>query len=201
MKVKTIEPTQFSSNSYIISNGDRAAVVDPGFYPEPIFDYADANGLNIEAVLLTHWHHDHVYSASEFNKHGIKTYITKADFEYAKIKRPGLIADKNDFVLFKPAYLKAAEEEFAGLNFTVIKTPGHTSGGVCFACGDYLFTGDTLFYKTVGRTDLPGGDMDILKKSLKTLFALEKDYAVMPGHGRESSIFFEREHNLYAKRL
>ena len=89
--------------------------------------------------------------------------------------------------------------EVGSLRFDVIATPGHTEGGVCYRCGEYLFTGDTLFCREVGRTDLKGGDFDTLLDSLRRLAALEGEYAVLPGHGEVSSLDHERSFNPYIR--
>ena len=84
-----------------------------------------------------------------------------------------------------------------GMEFTVIATPGHTPGGACFDCGDALFTGDTLFLESVGRTDFPGGSSEQLKKSCKKLLALEGDRTVYPGHDETTTLSHERLHNAW----
>ena len=84
-----------------------------------------------------------------------------------------------------------------GLDFTVIATPGHTPGGACFDCGDVLFTGDTLFLESVGRTDFPGGSSQQLMKSCKKLLALKGDRTVYPGHDEPTSLSHERAHNAW----
>ena len=85
--------------------------------------------------------------------------------------------------------------ELDGITFRVIATPGHTQGSVCLLADDVIFSGDTLFQGSVGRTDLPGGDFRALEKSVKALYALEGDYTVYPGHGEKTALSFERKYN------
>ena len=85
------------------------------------------------------------------------------------------------------------------LTFEVIHTPGHTKGGVCYKCGDALFTGDTLFKLSMGRTDFPGGSMGAIFDSLKKLSELDGDFTVYPGHNETSTLSFERKNNPYLK--
>ena len=82
-----------------------------------------------------------------------------------------------------------------GITFRVIATPGHTKGSVCLLAEDVIFSGDTLFQGSVGRTDLPGGDFRALEKSVKALYALEGDYTVYPGHGEKTALSLERKYN------
>ena len=85
------------------------------------------------------------------------------------------------------------------VEFKIILTPGHTDGSACFACGNYLFTGDTLFKGTVGRTDFPTGNREDMIKSVKKLFALDVDFNVYPGHEQFTTLFFEKEHNIFSE--
>ena len=87
----------------------------------------------------------------------------------------------------------------AGLSFQVLHTPGHTPGSVCLLCEDVLFAGDTLFAGSCGRTDFPGSDPQEMVRSLKALASLPRDYQVLPGHGEDTTLFYEREHNPYMR--
>jgi len=199
MKVKTIVSDYYSCNSYVVSEGASAVIVDVGFDSAPIFDYAKAEGLVIEAVLLTHGHPDHVFKAKDFSDRGIKVYITEEDYQMPKNNFFGLKLTNEDFMLFEPVVLESDRLELGGLTVDIIKTPGHTKGGVCFIIGDYLFSGDTLFRKGVGRTDLYGGCEKTLRNTIKNILAIQHDYVIMPGHGESTAISYEKQHNYFVR--
>ena len=96
-------------------------------------------------------------------------------------------------------YAEGDELDLAGLRISVLHTPGHTPGSVCLLCEDALFSGDTLFARSCGRTDLAGGDPEAMTASLKRLAALDKDYRVFPGHGEETTLAQERQCNPYLR--
>jgi len=199
MKVKTIVSDYYSCNSYVVSKGNSCVVIDIGFDSKPIFEYIEKEGLKIEAVLLTHGHPDHVFKAKDFSDKGIKVFITKEDFELPKNNFFGLRLAKEKFLVFEPIFIEGEQLELGGITVDIIKTPGHTKGGVVFIIGDYLFSGDTLFRGTVGRSDLYGGCSKTLRESVKKLLELDKDYVVMAGHGENSTISYERRHNFFIK--
>jgi len=199
MKVKTIISGNYSCNSYIISQGEVCVIVDIGFDSAPVFEYVEKEGLTIKAVLLTHGHPDHVFKAKDFIDKGISVYISEEDYQMPKNNFFGLRLVEADFVLFDPIFIDGHKLEFGEIAVDIIKTPGHTKGGVCYIIGNYLFSGDTLFRGTVGRSDLYGGCAKTLRDTVKSLLAIEKNYIVMPGHGESSTIFYERQHNFFAR--
>ena len=103
----------------------------------------------------------------------------------------------NGRLYYTQTYPSTGSFSAAGLTFRVIPTPGHTPGSVCLVCEDVMFSGDTLFCGSCGRTDLPGGNTQQILASLKTLAALPGDYRVYPGHGSSTELRWEREHNPY----
>lgn len=189
----TLGPLQVSC--YIVYVNQKCLIIDPGFEPERIMAKCDELGLKIEAVLLTHGHFDHVGGVKAIARQtGCQVYICKEDLAL----KPALTAGA---ISYTDTYSEGDVLEVAGLRFRVLHTPGHTPGSVCLVCGDTIFSGDTLFAGTCGRTDLPGGDMLQILRSLARLAQLEGDYRVLPGHGEESTLEQERRSNPFMQRL
>ena len=198
MNIKTIPVGQLETNCYVVVNEETLAcvVIDPGDESNAIMDYIESNHLRCEAIMLTHGHFDHVGAVNEIlEQTGCALYINPRDEGYEvgksgmKFKMPegGKYYDDGDIIVE------------AGLEFKVLATPGHTPGSVCLICGDALFTGDTLFRGSCGRTDLPGGSMREEMRSLKKICQLEGDYEVYPGHMDSSSLERERRFNHYCR--
>lgn len=198
MNIKTIPVGQLETNCYVVINEETLAcvVIDPGDESNTIMDYIESNRLKCEAILLTHGHFDHVGAVNEIlEQTGCALYINPRDEGYevgksgVKFKMPegGKYYDDGDVIVE------------AGLEFKVLATPGHTPGSVCLICGDALFTGDTLFRGSCGRTDLPGGSMREEMRSLKKICRLEGDFDVYPGHMDSSTLERERRFNHYCR--
>ncbi len=198
MNIKTIPVGQLETNCYVVVNEETLAcvVIDPGDESNTIMDYIESNRLKCEAILLTHGHFDHVGAVNEIlEQTGCALYINPRDEGYevgksgVKFKMPegGKYYDDGDVIVE------------AGLEFKVLATPGHTPGSVCLICGDALFTGDTLFRGSCGRTDLPGGSMREEMRSLKKICRLEGDFEVYPGHMDSSTLERERRFNHYCR--
>ena len=197
MLIKTIPVGQLETNCYIVTDEEslRCAVIDPGDESNAILDYLEDNHLRCEAILLTHGHFDHVGAvAAVAEETGATVYMSKKDDcggsdPHLPFRLPagGEYLDDGDSV------------EIGSLRFEVLATPGHTPGGLSYRCGEALFTGDTLFRGSCGRTDLPGGDMDEELRSLKKLCALPGDYEVYPGHMDASTLARERALNYYCR--
>ncbi len=204
MKIVKCITGEFCTNTYVIIEGGTAIIVDPGAEYERIAETVAENRAAAEFVLVTHAHFDHVSAVAEFQKRGAKVYISRIDYD--------LLAS-NGFYVDLGFYGQAVEpftadvklsdgDEFCLIdhNFKTLATPGHTPGGVCFIMdGKTIFTGDTLFKNSVGRTDFKFGDGSALKNSIKRLFALNGDYEVLPGHNEASTLDHERKFNRYAK--
>ena len=199
MKIITIPPTTFSSNSYIITKDNQTAIViDPSPRAETELS---RRGIIPACVLLTHCHFDHVVGVSSLQAQGAKVYCSAEE-------KP-LIGTQADVArLFgAPSPQYAVDETFAkdesktlcGLQVQALQTAGHTKGSVCYLISDgddkALFTGDTLFAGTIGRTDFPTGNTATLMQSLKRLKNLSGDYPVYAGHGEETTLQTERESN------
>ena len=197
MLIKTLPVGQLETNCYVVTDEQslRCAVIDPGDESNTILDYLEDNRLHCEAILLTHGHYDHVGAVGAVAEEtGATVYMNRRDdcggrdphLPYT-LGEGGEYVDEGDSI------------EIGALRFEVFATPGHTPGGLSFRCGEALFTGDTLFRGSCGRTDLPGGDMDEELRSLKKLCALPGDYEVYPGHMEASTLDRERMLNYYCR--
>ena len=200
MKVIKVEPIGFASNSYILTADNKTAVViDPS--EERILDILRLHNLECRYVLLTHGHFDHVGACGVLYAAGTRIYCGEAEKD--------LIFSPANTEIFGGVYVPQFEisrtlsdgEKFnlCGIDFTAIATPGHTKGGMCYLAGDCLFTGDTLFSRSIGRTDLPTGDYKTLIESVKKLFALSGNLKVYAGHGEDTSLDFERNNNPFIR--
>lgn len=191
-------PRAFASNTYILTaDGKIAVVIDPS--EEGIFALCSKNGLKCACALLTHGHFDHIGGCGEFYKNGVPIYCGE--------KEKDLIFSKAYLSLFggvsvpkfeiAGTFKDGDEVELGGIKFKVLETPGHTAGSVTYLADDCLFTGDTLFKGSVGRTDLPTGDFNTIIESVKKLSALAGDYKVYCGHEDDTTLKAERQHNPY----
>ena len=198
MLIKTLPVGQLETNCYVVTNEKtlECVVIDPGDESNTILNYLEDNHLKCVAILLTHGHWDHVGAVNTVKEEtGVPVYMNRQDdtnvcgIPYYSFPMPkdGHYIQDGDVL------------DLAGLHFDVIGTPGHTPGGVTFRCQNALFTGDTLFQGSCGRTDLPGGDMYELLDSLKKLCQLKGDYEVYPGHMGSSSLERERMFNYYCR--
>ena len=196
MLVKTIPVGQLETNCYVVTNEETlgCVVIDPGDESNSILDYLEDNHLQCEAIFLTHGHYDHVGAVEAIiEETGAPVYLCSRDDAHSTgdlhysymLPEGGRYYDDGDIL------------RFAGLSFEILSTPGHTPGGVSIVCEDALFTGDTLFRDSCGRTDLEGGSMTVLKKSLRRLYELEGDFEVYPGHMDSTTLDRERKFNYY----
>ena len=198
MLIKTLPVGQLETNCYVVTDENAlvCAVIDPGDESNTILDYIEDNKLSCKAILITHAHFDHVSAVNAMlEATGAELYMCENDLELAKTGASGRFTPPENTHFYKDG----DEVKVAGLTFKVMETPGHTPGGVTLICGDALFTGDTLFRGSCGRTDLPGGDMRAELRSLKRIASLEGDYEVYPGHAESSMLSIEREHNPYVR--
>ena len=195
MKIDSLAVGPVQTNCYIVYNegNSSALVIDPGDEGEKILEALD--GKQPAAVLLTHGHFDHTGGLSAFSD--VPIYIHPADDVMLMDSVWSAGSAFGDEAPRPPAtdYVQEGQKlRLADLDITVLHVPGHTPGSVAYQIGDALFTGDTLFQRGYGRTDLPGGSMNDLARSIRRLLRLGKNFIVLPGHGAPSTLDAEREY-------
>ena len=206
--VKSIPTGPLAVNTYIVWYGDDTetthdcVVIDPAS-SHKVKKELDSLNLTCRAILITHGHFDHIMGVAKLREMtGAKVYINKLDSAAMQDNGAslatmiGVKVDPSQVDVFVTDEMEFTE---AGIRFRVIHTPGHTKGGVCYVVEDerVIFSGDTLFYMSYGRTDLPGGDSAALFDSIVyRLFTLKGDYRVLPGHERETTLEFEKHFNM-----
>ncbi len=203
MDIKVLPLGHIKSNCYLISTEKSAIVIDPGFNSLNVTEFLKTNCHKERLILLTHSHFDHIGGAynlrtntntkiaiGEKDNFGLSdTYINLSNKFHA-----GLLPFSADILL------KDSEEYTVGdISFKVIHTPGHTVGSVCFLFENILFSGDTLFCESIGRTDFYGGDFNQLERSIKKLYSLDDNTIVLSGHGEKTSISHEKINNPFIR--
>ncbi len=199
MEWSAIQLGAYATNCYLVKDTvtGKGAIIDPGDEPAKVL--AQVANMNMEpvAIFLTHAHSDHTGGLFSLKEEypGIPVYLHDGDMPLGE--NPA--AFMPDVKERTASYGDGDVMEVGELCFEVIATPGHTPGGVCLKCGDVLFTGDTLFAGSMGRTDFPGGNDREILASLKKLAQLPGDYKVCPGHEFFSTLEEERKNNYYMK--
>ncbi len=203
MKIEQYCVGQVGTNCYFAINEEtkEVLVVDPGDSAQMLADQIKQKELKPVAILLTHGHFDHVMAAEELAEmFGIKIYAHEAEkstLEDYRLNVSGMIGRRDHY--HADVYVKDGQVlDLAGIKLKVLHTPGHTEGGCCYYSEQegILFSGDTLFCQSVGRTDFPGGSMSQIVRSIKEkLLALPDEVKVYPGHMDHTTIGIERVHN------
>lgn len=205
MKLNTVNTPFMDVNVYLISSEKSAIIIDPGQMTDEIKDFISDNYGKEFAILLTHNHFDHIMGAQEArNLCKGKIFICKAD---AQGLYDGNINLSERFCMpiepFKAdcVFNDGDELGIGDIKVKVMVTPGHSPGSSCFIIGDWMFSGDTLFRLSVGRTDFLGGDRVEQVKSLKRLIEISGEFDVYPGHGVATRLSYEKQYNPYIKEI
>lgn len=195
MHIVTMPLGAYQTNCYLLwqDGQDSCLVIDPGYEPEKVLKKAGQLGKRIEAILLTHGHFDHVGGVRQLAADtDCSVYLCQQDLSMPQQMTAGPL-------YYTHTYGEGDTLTLAGIPLQVLHTPGHTPGSVCLIAEDALFSGDTLFEGSCGRTDLPGGDTATILASLARLRQLPGDYRVYPGHGPATTLSEERRFNPYLK--
>ncbi|HIT56789.1 MAG TPA: MBL fold metallo-hydrolase [Candidatus Galloscillospira stercoripullorum] len=196
MIVKQMPVGSLGTNCYLLSDevSGLGAVIDPGGSAKTILAAVAEARVTVTMLLLTHGHFDHTGAVKELREAfpGVKVYLHPADKALLGDAIMPAIGETED-------YGEGDVLTLGSLSIRVLHTPGHTPGGVCLAVENVLFTGDTLFEGSMGRTDFPGGDERAMFSSLRRLGKLEGDYQVCPGHMGTTTLSAERAYNYYMR--
>lgn len=191
--IRSLVLGDYQVNCYILwAEGSKTCcVIDPGYDASVILDALTDLGLSLEAVLLTHGHFDHVGAVRDLAAAtDCRVFLCPEDLSMPPAFTAGPLYHTD-------LYGEGDKLHLAGLDITVLHTPGHTPGSVCLWVEDMLFSGDTLFSGSCGRTDLPGGSMKQIRQSLARLRAIDENLWVLPGHGEATALSTEKRYNPY----
>lgn len=199
--VKRYNENMLQENTYILTDSEtnQGMVIDPGCYT-PAMKKELRSLTELKYIILTHAHGDHMGALNAIRK----DYPDAVLIAGVKEKKLLLDAENNGSMEFSPEPVSTEADRYVSegdsvtlgsIEFTFMETPGHTQGGICI-CGDgKIFTGDTLFFRSIGRTDLYSGNMEQMRKSLQKLMRLPDEIQVLPGHGPGTSIGAEKKGN------
>ena len=201
MTIHTLPLGAYQTNTYILENEGRCVIIDPGYAPDTILRFLAQRDLTANAIMLTHGHFDHVGAVEKIlEATGCRLWLSEKDWQQG--------ADPASLSFYPLAnhnlpnmrfFAEGDEISAADMTFTVLETPGHTPGSVCLLIENALFTGDTLFAGSCGRTDLPGGSWTTIQDSLRRLSALSDALRVYPGHGDSTTLAAEKQYNPYMR--
>jgi glyoxylase-like metal-dependent hydrolase (beta-lactamase superfamily II) len=200
MHIKTIPLGPLETNCHILAADGLAVVVDPGGDPAPVLQYLEENGLKAANILNTHLHFDHTYgNAALARATGLPILACADDLPLlsSELGRGGMMG-LPVVEEYEIQEIKAGEHEFAGMRCEAFHTPGHSQGSLSFHFPDaaVCFVGDLIFYRSIGRTDFPGGSLEVLKKSVADhIFTLPGHTKLFPGHGPDTTVDDEKNHN------
>ena len=194
MEIVKFQLGDYRTNCYIISNNGDAMVIDPGIESKEVVNYLTDNLLSLGIIYITHGHHDHVggvnYLKTLFN---CKVYAPKKDKIWlgkSSYNRTGMPVDVDLWVSHLDSF------NFLDQEWKVYETPGHTEGSTVLYTDNHLFSGDTLFFESIGRSDLPLSNPMAIMDSIKYIYEwFSDDVVVHPGHGKETSIGYEKLNN------
>ena len=205
MQIYMLSLGAFGANCYIVeTDAKNAVVIDAGEEPGRVLALLREKGLTAKYLLFTHGHFDHIGAASALkDATGAKTAISASDtWLFLDPKGVGDIFPAASYRIYRPEepdirLFDGDTVTLDELTFTVKMTPGHSKGSCCFACGDTLFTGDTLFKQGIGRLDLKTGSTADMRATLRMINEWKENFRILPGHGPETTLNDEKRRNPY----
>ena len=199
MKIRHLTVGPGGTNCYVASDGENAVAIDPGFEAERVVAYLSRQKLRLHYIFLTHGHYDHILAAPALREMtGAEIVITAPDSDCLTDPRRSLAARMGLQQRCEEANILAFENSIflvGEMSFRWMLTPGHTPGSAVILSEDVIFAGDTLFAGSCGRCDLPGGNEQRMRESLRRLGQLPGEYQVYPGHGGDTTLDRERKYN------
>lgn len=205
MRITGFAAGPFQTNCYVVANGDRAVVIDPGLGAHDVVaQLADEKGFTVDAVVLTHGHIDHIRDAAAF---GVETFVHPAD-AFMLLRGDGVSEQARELhdasgmrPIDNPTPLADGQVlSVAGLQLRVVHAPGHSPGCVMLVGDGVVFSGDVLFRGAIGRTDLPDSDPAQMRESIRgPVWELADELQVLPGHGAATTVAHERATNPFLR--
>ncbi len=199
MKVEVIKVGMFQTNCYLVYNDKEMLIIDPGSSFKKIDEAIQKHeNIKVLAILLTHGHFDHIGAVDKLKeKYNCLIIASKDDEKILRNVKYNNLAGFASEVESEINWIEKDEFNIGSINVKVLFTPGHSAGSVMYIIDNKLFSGDTLFRLSVGRTDLYSGSEYLLKQSLQQLYSLDRDMIVYPGHEDTTTVGFELDHNPY----
>jgi len=207
LTIKTFQFNDFGVNTYVLANdNNECVIIDPGCYSKAeqtsFDDFLETSKYKVEKLIITHCHIDHILGIAHLeDKFGVGAWIHPAGKEFlrASIGYASVFGFEVERIITPAGFINEGEQISLGSDkLDILYTPGHAEGSICFVnhSQKMVFTGDVLFNNSIGRSDMPTGDFDLLISSITNkLMMLSNDYTVYPGHGPMTTIGYERKNN------
>lgn len=203
MQIEQLPLGGYQTNAYLVYEGDRGFIIDPGAQGRFLLDHIKERGFVPEAILLTHAHGDHIGALKDvLETYPVPVYLHQK--EKKVLDTPSMnLGSMKGLQLVQPESLRLVKDgdtiEVAGFQIKVLHTPGHTPGSVCYQLENVLFSGDTLFQGSIGRTDFPGGNVEQMMASLERLKEIPENLIVLSGHGMRTDLDTEKMRNPFMR--
>lgn len=207
MKIHTLQLGELRANCYIAETAPNQCIaVDVGGSPRLLLEFLTMKKLKLNKILLTHGHFDHINGVEEVSRQtGAEIFVHEQDspmLQSAGLSLADFIACTEFNPISEYTIIHGGDVISDGnCDFKVLHTPGHSMGSVCYICDDVIFSGDTLFCCSIGRTNFPGSSPELMVHSLEKLYNLDGNYTVLPGHGDKTELEYEKNSNPYLRRF